>query len=391
MADKHYLNKAQLKAELEKCLHCPSKPCLKACPIGCNPHDFIEAANTGDLEKAARLILENNPLGQTCGLVCPEGFCMKACLRAKIDHAIKIPAVQATILSEVRKKGLCPLEKQAENGLQIAVAGSGPAGMAAAAFLSRKGCRVTVFEQEDKVGGAMKLIPDFRLAYADILQDWENINSFGGIDLKLESKVEDFEALLAQGFDGVIAAIGEAESAHLGIEGEEHSITYFDYLKNPEKFVVSGNAAIIGGGAVAVDCAVTAKRQGADYVEMIVRRRVPDMRITAEERNTLLEHEVDITSMTRLCKIEKEAGGLMLHTCKTRFVDGKLQDIPGAVIKRPGFALVVMAVGSRRPEIKENERIIYAGDCVSGASTVVEAAASGKRAAEQLVQFLLNK
>lgn len=388
MADKLYLNKAQLKAELEKCLHCASKPCLKACPIGCNPYAFIEAAKAGDMDKAAEIILKDNPLGQTCGLVCPDCFCIKACLRAKLDHAIRIPAVQAAILAEARKNSLCPLETKPCNGKKVAVIGSGPAGMAAASVLARQGCQITVFEQDNKVGGAMNMIPDFRLAYADILQDWADIEKCGDVKLKLNHKIANLADLLNQGFDGVIAAIGEAESSHLGIEGEEHSVSYVDYLRYPDRYLSVGNVAVVGGGAVAVDCAVTAKRQGAAYVEMIIRRRVPDMRVTTEERNTLLEHEIDITSMTRLYKIEKAADGMVLYTCKTHFVDGNLQDIPDSVIRRPGFGLVILAVGSQRPEIKETDRILYAGDCVLGASTVVEAAASGKAAAQKLCEKL---
>lgn len=388
MAEKRRLNKAQFKAEIEKCLHCASKPCLKACPIGCSPHDFIEAAKSGDMEKAAKIILEANPMGQTCGLVCPDHFCMKACLRANIDYSIKIPAVQAAIISEVKKQGLNCLKCKTSNGMKVAVIGAGPAGMSAAAFLARNGFDVAVFERENRIGGAMNLIPDFRLSYADILQDWENVCSNGKIELFLNSRIDDFSALLTKGFCGVIAAIGEDEYTRLGIEGEAYAVSYFDYLKNPESYKTRGSVAVVGGGAVAVDCAVTAKRLGAQAVEMIVRRRIPDMRVTLEERNSLLENQIDITSMTRLCKIEKDDDGLVIHTCKTKFTAEGLKDIEGSIIKRSGFDRVILAVGSKRPKLDEKEKIFYAGDCILGASTVVEAAASGKKAAENLMAMV---
>ena len=282
MGDKRYLNKAQLKAELEKCLHCASKPCMKACPVSCCPYGFIEAAKSGDMEKAARLILEANPLGQTCGLVCPDHFCMKACLRAKIDAAIRIPKVQATILEEARSQGMKIRTNMPLKGKKVAVVGAGPAGMAAVSVLRNFGYAVEIFEKENQVGGAMNLIPDFRLQYADILKDWDDIFAQEGIVLHLSTDVAEPQKLLDKGFDGVIVAIGESDYTLLGIEGEEFSIPYSEYLKNPEKYPFRGNVAVVGGGAVAVDCAVSAKQNGAEYVEMVVRRRVPDMRITVE-------------------------------------------------------------------------------------------------------------
>ena len=81
----HYLTKPQFAAELEKCLKCPAKPCEKACPVHCSPHDFIAAAKKNDTAQAADLIARQNPLGEVCGLICPDKFCMNACLRSHID------------------------------------------------------------------------------------------------------------------------------------------------------------------------------------------------------------------------------------------------------------------------------------------------------------------
>ena len=86
-----YLNHAQLNAEINRCLNCKNQPCMKACPAGCNPHDFIQFAKNNDFDKAVKVITQANPMGQTCGLVCPDKFCMKACTRANIDFSINIP------------------------------------------------------------------------------------------------------------------------------------------------------------------------------------------------------------------------------------------------------------------------------------------------------------
>ena len=103
--NKRVLKPAQLKTELEKCLHCAAKPCQKACPVHCSPCDFIAAAKAGNWQKAAELIERQNPLAQTCGLICPDKFCQKACVRANLDKAIKIPAVQAAIMQKARAAG----------------------------------------------------------------------------------------------------------------------------------------------------------------------------------------------------------------------------------------------------------------------------------------------
>ena len=99
-----YLNPAQFNAETEKCLQCKTKPCEQACPAHCSPHDFIAAAKNKNFDEAANMILQQNPLAETCGLICPDKFCMNACLRAKIDNPINIPKVQATILQKYREK-----------------------------------------------------------------------------------------------------------------------------------------------------------------------------------------------------------------------------------------------------------------------------------------------
>ncbi|MBO4520139.1 MAG: FAD-dependent oxidoreductase [Alphaproteobacteria bacterium] len=385
---KLYLTTAQLKSEMDRCLYCAEKPCMKACPANCSPADFITTAKEDTDEayrKAATIILKANPLGQMCGLTCPDQFCMKACSRQHLDVPIKIPAVQATILEKARSLGaLEPPIKVAPNNKNVAVVGAGPAGLAAAAVLARKGYSVTVFEGADKVGGAAKLIPDARLPYEIIEKDWEYIKTFGDITWQMNHRIANPVDLLKDGYDGVIVAIGEPHSAKMGIPGEKLAVSFMDYLAAPEKFKTNGNIAVLGGGAVAVDCAVTARDNGAEFVEMFVRRRIPDMKLTMEERKWLLDKMVDITSMTRVKKIEKINDTYTLHTCKTQFNGAKLEDIPETTIKRPGFAHVIMAVGSIADPKTEAEKVLYAGDCSHGGSTIVEAVASGKNAANEL-------
>lgn len=386
---KPYLNKAQFSAELEKCLQCPTKPCEKACPVKCSPHDFIAAAKENNIKRASALILAQNPLGETCGLICPDKFCMRACLRQHIDMPIRIPAVQAEIMRRAREDGAAErLKKTAANGRRVAIVGAGPAGIGAAAELIKYGFAVTVFERESSLGGALNMIPIARLPREIIAYEWQRLSENTEVEICLNTPISDYNYLLQQGFEAVIAAPGEQKSRTLGIDGEYWMVDYTDYLKNPQQYAAGGHIGIIGGGAAAVDCAITAANNGAKHVEMFVRRRLSDMRITPAERNSLLEKQIDITTMTRVTKVEKADDMLTIHTCKTQFnAEGRLQDVPNTEVARSGLSLLISALGSTRAEEpQEAENIFYAGDFINGGSTAVEAVASGKKAAELVAQ-----
>ncbi len=386
-----YLRKAQFAAELEKCLQCPTKPCEKACPAGCSPCDFITAARSGDMKKAAQQIAAQNPLGETCGLICPDKFCRRACLRQHIDAAIKIPAVQAEIMRQARENNLLePAEITTANGKKIAIIGAGPAGMGAAAELLKQGFAVTVFERDAAVGGALNLIPQQRLPRETVAYEWQRLARGDLLEIRLNTKVSAYEDLLRRGYAAVIVAVGEQKRRTLGVAGEDLLLDYTQYLKNPAEYITSGNVAVIGGGAAAVDCAITAVKQGAIHTEMFVRRSLSDMRITAQERDSLLANRVDISTMTRITRVEGGAAGLTAYTCKTRFnAEGKLEDVPHTEVARGGFTHIISALGSARAEEPiTQENIFYVGDFINGGSTAVEAVASGKKAALEIIDSL---
>ena len=384
----NYLTSPQLQAELEKCLQCPAKPCMKACPAQVSPADFIALAKKGEWAKAAEEIARQNPLGEVCGLICPDKFCMHACTRQHIDAPIRIPEVQAAIMQKERLLQTVGTPQTAPtNGKKVAVIGLGPAGISAIITLLKQGFTVTAFEKSATVGGALNYIPQVRLPREVIAYEWQKWQNHPLLEVHFNQPVSDYAALLTQGFDGVIVASGEQKTRTLGIAGEDLAVQWTDYLREPQRYANARNVAIVGGGAVAVDCAITAKMQGAQNVEMFVRRRLSDMRITPQERRQLLEHQIDITTMTRLTKIENNADYLAAWTVKTRFNDaGKLEDQPQTEILRQGFDLIVLALGSvRAEELTPTERIIYAGDVLNGGSTAVEAVASGRKAVQELL------
>ena len=227
-AKKTYLSKIQLKAELDRCLNCKNQPCMHACPVNCNPQEFINHAKQGAYGEAVKTITRTNPMGQTCGLICPDKFCMRACTRSRIDFAVNIPKVQATILENFRNDGE-DYSQTKPKGKNVAVIGAGPAGIAAASLLAKSGYEVNIFEAGNQIGGALNMIPAARLPHDVIEKDWKFISNTPLIRLHLNARVGDVRPLLMQ-YDGVIISTGEPNTAQLNIEGEELCLSHMEYL-----------------------------------------------------------------------------------------------------------------------------------------------------------------
>lgn len=362
---------------------------MHACPVKCSPHEFIAQARVGNYQEAVRTINRNNPLGHTCGLICPEHFCVKACLRSKIDNPLNIPLIQATLLKMFREhndigQGFEP------NGKKIAIIGAGPAGLASAWQLLQMRYAVKIYEKSSSVGGALNLIPASRLPHKAIEDDWNYIRQMGKADIIFDCKVNNPLELLTE-YNGVIMAIGEQNAVNLGIKGEENIVSYMDYLRYPHRFMNKQKVVVIGGGNVAADCAVTAHNLGAKQVTMLVRRQINNLRIDKKELLDLINRGINIIPNTRVVEAAKTDEGIELKTCSTYVDDGKCFDIPNSKISRGKVDLVVKAIGSVADTPIEHEKIIYAGDCKIGGSTVVEAIASGIEAAKILHSHLVDE
>jgi glutamate synthase (NADPH/NADH) small chain len=228
MKNTFFFSQAQLQSELERCQFCKEKPCLEACPAHCSPADFIMAARVGnpaDLGRAAAQILSANPFGETCGLVCPDTFCMNACSRKLFDTPIQIPKVQATIVHRARELGsIAKPQSPTPRSERVAIVGSGPAGLAAGSTLVRLGYSVEIFEAAKQAGGACRLIPDSRLPKKSLNDDIAYILTLGNIQLHIDSKITNHDTLFAKGFSAVLISEGQQSSLRLNVAGEKEGM-----------------------------------------------------------------------------------------------------------------------------------------------------------------------
>ena len=348
---------AKLSREFNRCLGCRAKPCEKACPLGVSPHDFIAAAKTGDFAAAAAAIAARNPLPQTCGLVCPDRFCQKACIRGRIDTPIEIPCLQAAVI------------------------GGGPAGLGALYEFLLRGWQVDLYEKSAVLGGAARLIPERRLPRTVLETEIARLVENPRVTVRLNTEITDFSALSAR-YDAVVAALGEPLPRTLGIKGEELCLPYAEYLTSPSRYLCN-KAAVVGGGEVALDCALTLREHGCETVEMFVRRRREDMRIMARDHLELEQKGVIVRALTSIAAI-CPVGNACRLTAVSNQIDsrGRAVACNGTECTLEGYDRIIMALGSFFPADKLPPNTTVAGDMTGNCGTVVQALASGRAAAE---------
>jgi NADPH-dependent glutamate synthase beta subunit-like oxidoreductase/dihydroorotate dehydrogenase/Pyruvate/2-oxoacid:ferredoxin oxidoreductase delta subunit len=392
------LTDAQLQSELSRCEYCEEKPCRDGCPANCSPADFIMAArllSRADIGRAAAEIMTLNPLGGVCGVVCPDRFCQARCSHQGFDRPLEIPAIQATIVARAKALGLMPrLTPVVPAGPRVAVVGAGPAGFGAAVVLAQRGYQVTILERAPTPGGALRLIPEHRLPRDMIASDLAFTLALPNVTLKLGVTVGDPAALLGE-HAAVVVAAGLWEPIRLGVPGEDAAVPGLTYLADPAAHPMPGHVAVVGGGATAVDCAVTARRRGARLVEMLALEKLSEMPLTPKELRELMDEGVHVSGRVRVTALEPHRG---LHVVKVRLAnDGPfslaaVSEVPGTEAARPEFEHVIVAIGARaglRPV--DRPGLFYAGDAVHGPSTVVEAVADGKNAAARLDAWLAQQ
>ena len=403
------------------CLNCKNSQCrIKGCPLdNCIP-EFIHEI---DSKKAYEILCNTTVLPAICGRICPhEKQCEGSCIRGIKGEPVSIGAMEAYIgdLSiENNYELLIEVDERAKDK-RVAVIGSGPAGLTCAAFLARKGVKVTIYEKHDKLGGLLTHgIPEFRLPRKVVEKTIEKILNLG-VETKLNQELgRDFEIEdLAKKYDAVFVAIGANIPAKMNVEGESLEGVYGgNYLLEYNKHTdYNGKkVAIIGGGNVAMDSARTIKKLEASEVYVIYRRAEEQMPAEKKEIADAKKEGIEFLFQTNIVKILGKEKVEKLECIKTELVKKEGENRRSPVnIEGSNFILdmdyVVMATGSK-PEnniiekfekneygyikIDENmqtsiNKVFAGGDIVGQKATVAWAARSGRDAAEKILKITCN-
>ena len=406
------------------CLNCKVKPCQSGCPLGNDIPEFIKNVKEENFEQAYKVLSKTTVLESICGRICPHmSQCMGKCVRGIKSNPVNIGELEAFVGDKALQNDYRMDDVEvAKNGKKVAIIGSGPAGLTCAAFLARNGFEVTIYEKRDKLGGLLRYgIPEFRLS-KDILENAINKILNLGIEVQLNTelgtdvKLED----LSEKYDFVFISIGANIPWKMGIEGEDLQGVYggntlLEYNSHPDYH--GKKVAVIGGGNVAMDCARTINKKGAEKVTVIYRRAEEQMPAEKKEIKDAKDEGVEFLFQTNIVKILGDSNVEKVECIKTELVpkegDSRLSpvDIEGSNYELD-MDYVVMAIGSMPEEkivnllglecdkkgyIKINDNyetsmknVLAGGDVTGTKSTVAWAARTGRNVAE-IIMTRLNK
>ena len=397
-------------------------PCRSACPAGVNMRGYIYLLTEGKLEEAMNLIREALPLPAITGHVCFHP-CEKECARKEVDEAVNINALERYVadywLQEKAKPALRIYVKK------VAVVGSGPAGLAAAYDLVKMGYPVTVFEAQPLLGGMLRVgIPEYRLP-GNILDAQINYIEGMGVDFKTNARFgKDLTlgGLKKKEYQAVLFAIGAQQSRRIEIDGAQlpdvlWGLDFLSDVKLKGKVRIKDRVVVIGGGNVAIDAALTALRLGAKDVRIVCLECREEMPAHEEAIKTAIDEGVDISvswGPRRVVGDRKSVKEIELVRCLSVFdKTGKFKpSFEERTTRSMETDMVIFAIGENTDlsilprEIKtDNNHILAdpvtletslpgvfaAGVAVSGPGSVVEAIASGKKAAVSIDRYLRGK
>jgi glutamate synthase (NADPH/NADH) small chain len=312
--------------EANRCLQCKKPTCRdQGCPIHNDIPKFIGLLREGKTEEAYWVIRETSSLPAVCSRVCPHEFqCEGHCIRGKKGEPVAIGMLERYIVDWMVRNSRNMLKPCAlPKGKQVAIVGSGPAGMTVAFNLAHAGYECTIFESLPVFGGMLIVgIPAYRLP-RDIVQ--AEVEALKNCGVKIVNNIrigrdKTIEQLKEEGFDAVFIGIGAHASRKLGIEGEElagvhHGVDYLRKINIGEDMNLGRNVVVVGGGNVAIDVARTALRKGSDKVFILYRRSKEEMPAAAAEIHHLEEEGVKIEFLAAPVKIHGENGKLTRIEC----------------------------------------------------------------------------
>ena len=412
----------EIKEKVNYCLNCPVKPCAnKGCPLGNNIPEFVKAMKEEDYKKAYDILSETTVLEAVCGRICPHTKqCEGSCVRGIKSKPVSIGELEAFVGDIAIKENyeLATLNKNNKDK-KIAIVGGGPAGLTAAAFLLKNGYSVTLYEKYDYLGGLLLHgIPEFRLPKEIVKQTVQKIIDLG-LQVKYRQELGKNLSLkqLEKEYNAIFLAFGANITTEMGVEGEELQGVYggnqlLENQNHPD--YTNKKVAVIGGGNVAMDCARTIKRLGAQEVKVIYRRAEEQMPAENKEIQEAKEDGIEFLFQNNIVKILGKDKVEQVELIKTELVqkDGESRKVP-VNIPNSNYTIdidyIIMALGSK-PEnfvnelglelnkwgyinIDEKNRTsnpkIFAGGDIAGAKgTVAWAARSGRDAADSIMKFL---
>ncbi|MBC18560.1 MAG: oxidoreductase [Desulfovibrio sp.] len=413
-----------------------TSPCIEACPAKINVPRYIDYIKDGKPSHSLGVILQKYPMAATCGRVCVR-FCEMACQRSMVDEPVGIKVLKRYVAdheeglhSELFSKDL--ISKRHPDDLKIAVVGAGPAGISCAYHLLLKGYSVDVFESASEAGGMASCgIPSYRLPKDVLKSETDIIERLGGRFFfnKRLGKDIDVDGLFKQGYKSVFLALGCAEGRLMNVEGEDASLEGYEpgidfllrvhgHVEKGNPMELSGDVVVVGGGNVAMDCARSALRMGADSVHLVYRRTKEDMPADHEEIEAAEKEGVEFHFLTNPTKILSEDGkvtGVELVEMRQTEPDGRgrkgVESCPGSE-RFLAVTTVVPAIGQRVAEdcltpqdgvsldqwgrvdaddsnlATSRPGVFAGGDCRLGPSTLIHAMAHGLKASRSIDDYL---
>lgn len=429
----------QAVAEAERCIQCPEPECVKGCPVGIDIPAFITYIKERNFVAAIKKIKEKNSLPAICGRVCPqEEQCQKLCVMGKKGEPTSIGRLERFVADYELQKGVEVPPKTKPTGKKVAVVGSGPAGLTAAAELIKFGNEVVIFEALHASGGVLVYgIPEFRLPKKIVEAEVDYIKKLGVV-IKTDAVIGKLHRIdeILKTYDAVFVGTGAGLPRFLRLHGENLCGVYSanEFLirvnlmkayKFPEydtPIKVGKKVAVIGGGNVAMDSARSALRLGADEVYIVYRRSRVEMPARLEEIENAEEEGIKFKLLTNPVRFLGDQGGWVkgMECIEMQLGEpdesGRRRPIP---IKDSEFIIdvdaVIVAVGqSPNPLIPQTtegiqttrwgtivvdeetmkssiEGVYAGGDIVSGAATVISAMGAGKKAAHNINEYVKTK
>lgn len=404
---------SSIKQEAQRCLKCKKPLCRANCPVDTPVPQVVEMFLDGDIKKAGELLFFNNPLSAVTSIICPhERNCTGHCVMGVKGAPIEFYRIEEYISRfYLETMEIPPVEK---NGIKVAVAGAGPAGITMTMLLLLHGYDVTLFEAQDNVGGVLRYgIPPFRLP-RDLLDMYKDIMLRMGVHFRPNTRIGSnimIDDLFPDGYKAVFVSTGTGRPNKLGLLGETLGHVHFavDYLKSPESFDLGHKVAIVGAGNVAIDAARTAIRRGHSHVTIL--------HFMGEEEMTANRDEVEMAEIdgvefihfaqavriledgvrcVRVRKLIGDDGTVSFEEDFSETFDVPAESViiaigqgPGADIRSAGVTLTQRGLFDVN-EWGETDTpgVFAAGDIVSGPKTVVEAVAFTKKVFTRMEEYL---